>query len=151
MADPADAVQALAVPIAERHGVEVLSVDVKVGGGSGLVRVIVDAKGGAPLSVCQDVSRELSRRLDEADPIEGRYALEVSSPGIDWPLRDQRDFDRIEGRDVDVCFKVDGDSVTQVGGTVVAAGADDVELRTADGNRRVPYDVIVWAKQALPW
>ena len=151
MTHPAARIRALAEPVAERHGLDLLEVDVRTGRGSGLVRVTVDSAGGAPLDACQQVSRELSAVLDEEDPIAGRYTLEVSSPGTDWLLKNRRDFERVVGREVDVCFRRGDDAVTQTSGTVAGADDDGVALRSADGNARIAYGVIVWAKQKLPW
>ena len=149
--DTTDRVRALAAPIVDRHGLDLLSVEVKAGRGPGLVRLVVDAKGGAGLALCQEVSREVSRRLDDEDPISGQYALEVSSPGLDWPLRHQRDFDRVEGRDVTVCYRIEEEHLTQVTGRVLAAESNAVRLATDKGEHHVRYDAVVWAKQTLPW
>lgn len=132
-------------------GVDVLAVELKGEGSRQLLRVVVDRKGGISLGVCQELSQQLSRRLDHIDPIGGRYTLEVTSPGTDWPLTGPRDFARVEGRQVLIHRRGTGDRVEQVKGRVVDAGDDAVEI-DADG-RTVPvaYDDIVQAAQALPW
>lgn len=151
MGEPTQRVTSLADPVVRRHGLQLLSVEVKGGRGAGLVRIVVDAKGGVSLDACRAISREVSGLLDERDPLPGRYTLEVTSPGLDWPLRTRADFDRVEGRSVDVCFSISEAQVTQVTGTVAAAEDTAVVVDTGDGQRRVDYDAIVWAKQALPW
>ena len=66
------------------------------------LRVFVDKAGGIDLDDCQNLSEQLSERLDELDIISGAYILEVSSPGIDRILKKDRDFVREAGKLVDV-------------------------------------------------
>jgi ribosome maturation factor RimP len=138
-------------PLAEEAGVEVLDVEVKGSGPRTLVRVTVDRKGGVDLGACQQLSRALSARLDDADPIAGRYQLEVTSPGTSWPLREQRDFDRVEGRAVLVQRRETENRVVQLRGTVRQAAPQAVELDVDGTAVTVPYDEIVKATQTLPW
>lgn len=136
---------------ARRLDVDVLAVEHKGEGSRQLVRVVVDRKGGVSLGTCQELSQALSQRLDEVDPIGGRYTLEVTSPGVDWPLTDQTAFDRVEGRSVLIHRRVGSDRVEQVRGEVLAAGADAVQVADGDTIVSVAYDDIVKAAQALPW
>ncbi len=150
MANSADAVRSHAQPLAEAAGLDLVDVEVKGSGPRTLVRVTVDRKGGVDLASCQELSRSLSRRLDEADPIATRYQLEVTSPGVRRPLRAQRDFDRVEGRVVTVRHHAD-DTAAETTGTVVDAAATAVVL-DVDGDRvSIAYDAIDHATQALPW
>ncbi len=145
-----DVVRSFAQPLADGAGLDLIDVEVKGSGPRTLVRVTVDRKGGVDLAACQQLSRDLSRRLDDADPIEGRYQLEVTSPGVKHPLRGQRDFDRVEGRLVLVHARED-ERVVQVKGTVVEA-ADGVVALDVDGDVvSIPYSDIDKATQALPW
>ena len=153
MADQRQSVLALARPIVDSAGAELVDVEVKAGRGRGLVRVIVDRKGGVPLELCQDISRDLSAALDATDPVEGRYALEVTSPGVDRPLRDRAAFDRVEGREVNVHHRDPGDAdrVLVTEGRVLEAAEESVVIDTAEGPVRVPYSEVVTATQKLPW
>jgi ribosome maturation factor RimP len=149
---PVSVIRELAHREALAESVDVLAVEVKGEGPLRLVRVVIDRKGGVPLDVCQRISRRLSRELDDADPIAGRYTLEVTSPGVDWPLDDRKSFDRIEGREVVIHLRGEGGQVEQVRGRVVSAGQDAVELdNDKAGVVAVAYDDIVKAAQALPW
>ena len=146
MANATDVVRGYVEPLAASAGLDLIDVVVKGSGASTMVKVILDRKGGVGLQECQDVSRSLSRLLDEADPNDSRYKLEVTSPGVNHPLRSQRDFDRVEGRLVVVHH--DG---AELKGTVVEARETEVVL-DSDGERvSVSYDAIDTAKQALPW
>jgi ribosome maturation factor RimP len=140
----------LVEPVAAGEGVDLVDVAVRGTGGRQLVKVIVDRKGGVDLATCQRISQTLSARLDEADPIPGRYALEVTSPGIDHPLEGRAAFDRVEGREV-LVHRGDDERVTQVRGTVLAAEDDGVLLDTGGEQLRIAYAEIVKATQTLPW
>jgi ribosome maturation factor RimP len=87
-------------------------VDVETAGSSrGLVvRVYVDRADGITVDDCARISRALGDHLDADDVVPGRYVLEVSSPGIDRPLRRPRDFDRFAGEEAQVTTyeKIDG-------------------------------------------
>lgn len=150
MATAVDVVRDHAQALADTAGLDLVDVEVKGSGPRTLVRVRVDRKGGVELSECQQLSRDLSRLLDEADPIDNRYQLEVTSPGVDYPLRTQRDFDRIEGRLVAVRHRT-ADGEAEIKGNVIAAGDAAVTVN-ADGNEvGIAYADIVTATQALPW
>lgn len=68
------------------------------------LRVFIDKDGGVDLEDCQHVSEKLSKVLDEKDPIQDNYLLEVSSPGLDRILKKDKDFIRYAGRTVDIHF-----------------------------------------------
>ena len=150
MPDAATAVREHAQPLAVAAGLDLVDVQVKGAGARTLVKVIVDRKGGVDIAECQRLSRELSTLLDQTDPIDNRYSLEVTSPGVDWPLRTERDFDRIQGRTVRLQRR-GGDAVEEVSGTVEAAEPDAVVIVGDKATVRVAYDEIVSAKQTLPW
>ncbi len=90
-------IRALLAPIVEEMEAEVLRVSLGGGGGSQLLRVLVDRRGGLGVDELERISRALSLQLDAEDPIAGSYRLEVSSPGLDWPLERLADFRRYAG------------------------------------------------------
>lgn len=88
--------------VAERvvadRGYELVDVEVKRGKGGQFVRLYVDKEGGIGLDELESVSHEVGAVLDAEDPIHGSYTLEVSSPGLDRPLKEEKDFRRFLGR-----------------------------------------------------
>lgn len=84
--------------------------------------------------------------LDADDPIAGRYTLEVTSPGLERPLRTPADFRRMMGRKVRVVL-----ARAQHEGTLEEVGEDRVRLGTARGSVEVPLADIAKAKVVLPW
>lgn len=84
----------LALPILERYGFELIDCDYIKFGQDYTLTLYIDKPGGITLDDCEKVSRELEERLDEKDPIENEYILSVSSPGLDRPLKTEKDFER---------------------------------------------------------
>ena len=149
MTTAADLVRGHAQSLAAKAGLDLVDVEVKGTGPRTLVRVKVDRKGGIELAECQQLSRELGRLLDDVDPIDSRYQLEVTSPGVNHPLRNQRDFDRVEGRLV--AIRRNAADTTEVKGTVRDAGETHVVIAADDAEVSIAYDDIETATQALPW
>ncbi|MDQ6950206.1 MAG: ribosome maturation factor RimP [Mariprofundales bacterium] len=114
-------IAALTAPIAQELDAEVLKVSCSGGQSSRLVRVIVDRRGGISSEALERISRGLSLQLDVEDPLSGRYQLEVSSPGLDWPLTTEADFARYLGDWVAVLLQ----NGTKLEGRNLGLGDDD--------------------------
>lgn len=102
MAKIADMVRDIAAPLAERLGLELVDVEFVREGGQMILRVFIDREGGVMLEHCETMSRSLDEELDRVDPIEQSYLLEVSSPGIERPLKKEADYIRFAGRQVKI-------------------------------------------------
>lgn len=92
----------LARPLADALGVELYDVEFVKEGGAYYLRVYIDAEGGVDIDTCEAMSRALDPVLDEADPIEESYYLEVGSVGLDRPLKKEKDFLHFLQTDVEV-------------------------------------------------
>jgi len=97
-----DIVAEIAEPIVERHSFELVDVEFIKEGTNWYLRIYIDKPGGITIDDCQIVSEEISDILDEKDPIEQSYFLEVSSPGLDRPLKKDSDFEKFKGELVEV-------------------------------------------------
>jgi len=93
-----DRVRAVAERVMAGRGFELTDVEVRHASGSQLVRLFVEKEGGIGLGDLQSVSEEVSAILDAEDPVQGSYTLEVSSPGLDRPLKTEADYRRFVGR-----------------------------------------------------
>ncbi len=96
------AIEELVSPIVDDKGFEIVDIEYVKEAGEYYLRVFLDKEGGISLNDCEAVSRELSEILDVKDPIKDNYFLEVSSPGLDRPLKKDKDFVRYQGRDVEI-------------------------------------------------
>lgn len=91
-------VSAIAQPILDALRLELVEIEFKRSGREAILRLFIDKQGGVTLDDCADVSRELSLVLDVEDFIPCAYNLEVSSPGLDRPLKTPADYERFTGR-----------------------------------------------------
>ena len=99
MADTVDnRIEAVALPVLEERGLELVEMQFRREQNGWVLRLIIDKQGGVGLDDCATASREISQLLDIEDFIEQAYKLEVSSPGLDRPLKSMADFQRYIGR-----------------------------------------------------
>lgn len=105
-------VERLLVPFAEERGYEIVDVDYVKEGSNWYLRILGDKEGGFTLDDCVDTSHYLDDKLESEDPIETPYILEVSSPGLDRPLKKDKDFNRGIGKLMEVrLFKAAAEGV----------------------------------------
>jgi len=116
-------VTAIAEDVTAAQGLELVEVRLAGGSQGGHVRVFVDRPGGVQIDELQTVSREISALLDATDPIPGRYRLEVSSPGLDRPLRVEADFRRVTGRLISLEATQPGAALRRLRGRVVSVAS----------------------------
>ncbi len=88
----------VAARVTAGRGFELVDAEIKHAPGGAVVRLFVDKPGGIGLDELQSVSEEVSAILDAEDPIRSAYTLEVSSPGLDRPLKSEADYRRFVGR-----------------------------------------------------
>jgi ribosome maturation factor RimP len=141
-------VNQLVEPICADLGVELFDVD----HAGGILRVTVEREGGVDIGTISLITRELSRALDHDDPIPGRYTLEVSSPGLERPLRRQSHFVRSVGQRIKVKTKPHVEGERRLEGTLAAAGDDGIQLVVdGDTTRVLAYDDIERANTIFEW
>ena len=129
-----DTLTALLRPVVEELGCVLWEVECAAGRGNGFVRLYIDAEAGVTLDDCERVSRAVSEVLDREDPVAGQYTLEVSSPGLERPLRTAEHFARFVGETVFVELAQPLDGRRRYSGPLVAAGAETIEV-DVDGRR----------------
>ena len=96
--DTCTIVSRIAQPILESMSLELVDIEFGRVGRDAVLRLFIDKEGGVMLDDCAEFSRELSMVLDVEDVIACNYTMEVSSPGLDRPLKKQADYDRFVGR-----------------------------------------------------
>lgn len=90
----------LVEPFVHEHGLELVDVEYVKEGQNWFLRVFIDRPEGIDLEICQALSNHLGTLLDEADLITRNYFLEVSSPGLERPLKKEADFQRYQGHKI---------------------------------------------------
>ena len=104
-----------------------------------LLRIYIDREGGVTVDDCEVVSRQVSAVLDVEDPISGAYTLEVSSPGLDRPLRKETDFIRFAGERAKIELSLpDKDGRRRFTGTLKGCDAGEVLIEVDGEEHRLP-------------
>jgi ribosome maturation factor RimP len=143
-----DRVRELVEPLVADADLDLYDLDLA----GGVLQVLVDAPGGADIDAITRLARTISRALDEHDPIQGAYALEVGSPGLERPLRTPAHYAGAVGSTVKVKTRPGVEGDRRVEGTVTTADDRGVTVRDADGvDRTVPYDDIERARTTFEW
>lgn len=123
-----DIVYELAKPIVDRKNFELVEIEFKKEGPDWYLRVYVDKDGGITIDDLQSVSEELSDFLDDTDPIEQSYIFEVSSPGIDRPLKTDRDYEKNNGNQIEIKLFSPSDGKKVFEGILKGHTTDKVEI-----------------------
>ncbi len=128
----------LAAPIAEELNYELVEVEFVKEGANWYLRIYIDKPGGISIDDCQAVSERMSDILDKKDPIEQSYYLEVSSPGLERPLKTERDFIKYKGElvEVKVFQPIDGKKVFE--GQLV--GLVDNKIIIIEDGKNIEFD-----------
>ena len=149
--DPIQLVEKLLQPILDTMGLELVDLEFKKVGHSYVLRIFIDNPDGVNLDHCAEVSRELSVLLDVEDCIPGHYTLEVSSPGLNRPLKKEQDFLRYQGRlavvkTAELLQDENGSPRKTFLGTIEGVDEDFVVLHLKEGPlARIPHDKIAKA------
>ena len=142
-------VEELAVPIIERSGCELVDIEYVKEGRNWYLRVYIDKREGVTVEDCQKVSESLSDLLDRVDPIDHSYILEVSSPGVERPLKTQRDFDHFVGREVSIRLYSPLEGKKEFTGVLEGLKDGIVTVETPEGKLRFQRERIASARLAF--
>lgn len=135
-----DRLRGLLDPLAVEYGLDLEDVTVTPAGKRRVLRVVVDSDQGVELDTCAELSRAASGVLDQADVMGGAsYVLEVTSPGADRPLTEQRHYRRAVGRLVKMALHEGGELITRI--TAVDDAGVDTEVPGVKGRKPTPRRV----------
>ena len=151
---PLERVQEIANRVAAAYGLEIFDITMRRERGGEVLRVILDRPGPAAtpedsvsIQDCEKVSHELSTILDVEDVIPGAYTLEVSSPGLDRPLRNADDYRRFAGRAAKIVTREPVNRQTAFAGRIRGIEGDEVLFENEGGNEvRLPLSLISRAR-----
>lgn len=142
--DPVTRVSELVAPLLEAEGLELVDVELR----GGTLRVSIDRPGGIDLHAVGVASEQVSALLDRHDPVPGdRYTLEVSSPGVERPLRTPEHFRRFVGTTVAVRTRPGIEGDRRIQGLLDAADDDGVTV----AGRVLAYEEIERARTVFEW
>jgi ribosome maturation factor RimP len=148
--DPIERIRGIAERVAHSHGVEIFDVQMRRESIGPVLRIVIDRRApadGSPEPVddsigiqdCQRISEDISAILDVEDMIDHRYTLEVSSPGLDRPLRGAADYRRFAGRAAKVVLSEPVDGQMYFKGRLRGLDGDTLLFDNGEGRKhRIP-------------
>ncbi len=122
------------LPILEKKGFELYDVEYVKEGSDYYLRIFIDKEGGITINDCVDVTREMNEILDREDYIKEPFIFEVSSPGLDRPLKKDKDFDRNIGKQVELKTYKPFDKQKEFTGILKSFDENSVTITFEDGD-----------------
>ncbi len=132
MAKIDEALEKLALPVCEHHGVYIYNTEYKKEGSEYYLRLFIDKDGGVTIEDCENVSREISPLLDDLTFIKDAYIFEVSSPGIDRVLSRPWHFEKVIGQEIDIKLFAPIDGKKEISGVLKAYSDGDITIEAND-------------------
>lgn len=142
-----DRIHAVVDPVIDDLDLEL--VDLVYGGGR--LKITIDHPDGLGTALLTKATRMISHDMDLADPINGAYTLEVTSPGVERPLRTPAHYARSVGEKVSLKLKPNDEKLRRVKGELLAADDDGVTVETDDATHTLSYEEIASAKTVYDW
>ena len=138
-------VQLIAEPIARALDLDLLEITCQGKGAGSVVRITLDKNGGVGLRDCEQFHQSLRRALEVADPVSFAYRLEVSSPGVDRPLKNLKDYQRVVGKVLQVKIQDPDGGQQQVIGRLSILTKTGVTLSVRTGKQQKTHEVeLLW-------
>lgn len=138
------------LPFLEEEGAELVELNFIRMRGKSLLRLLVDRKcGGISLGDCSRLNQKIGQALDAADTIKESYVLEVSSPGLDRPLKTKNDFLRCLNKKVKFFLKQAMDGKIEIDARVDRAEDEAVVVDMEGKTQEIPLSNIIKAKQII--
>jgi len=146
-----EAVREAVEPAVARLGLELVDIEAVGAGRARTLRITVDRDGGVDLDGITAATEAVSPELERLDPFAGAYTLEVSSPGVERPLRRPADFRRFLGTTITLKTHEPVGGSRRLRGTLTAADDDGIELDTDGVPHRLAYDAVAAARTVFEW
>lgn len=150
MADQ-NAVRAAAEPVLSSLGLELVDVEMVGSGRARTLRLTVDREGGIDLDTLAEANRPVVDALDAVEALSGPYTLELSSPGLERPLRRPAEFRRFVGTTISVKSHDVVGGARRHRGLLAEADDDGIALEVDGEHRRFSYDAIASARTVFEW
>lgn len=142
-------VNEISVEIAEELGFELVDLEYVKESGNYFLRVYIDKIDGVSLDDCEKMSAKLGKELDEKDPIRDPYYLEVSSPGLDRPLKTDSDLKRNLNKDIEISLYRAFNNEKNYEGKLIDFNEKEILITDDDNNISIPREYIANIKLAI--
>lgn len=142
-------VETLAIPFIKGNDCELVDIEYVKEGNNWYLRIYIDKDNGVTVDDCEKISEVVSDLLDREDPIDHSYILEVSSPGVDRPLKTQRDYEHFTGREVDIKLYSQINGKKEYSGILTGLKDGVVTIDTPKGELRFQREKIASVRLAF--
>ncbi|MDD2554330.1 MAG: ribosome maturation factor RimP [Desulfotomaculaceae bacterium] len=139
-------VEELITPCVQESGMELVDIEFVKEGACWYLRIFIDKPGGIGIEDCGYLSRKIDRILDEKDPIPQSYNLEVSSPGLERPLKKLSDFNRFAGNIAVITTYVPYNGNKIIAGRIAAVRDDNIILDSEGKELTIHYSQVASAR-----
>lgn len=146
MSDDLDRVRELVTPIITEEGCELVDAEITHDMGSKILRIYIDKDGGVKVGDCTRVSHAVEDLLEVEEVVSGRYNLEISSPGLNRPLRKKEHFLKVLGQMIDMTTKEKLDGRKHYRGLLKSVDSDVLVMEIDHQEFRVPLEKLLKAK-----
>lgn len=146
MEEITERVKALIDGYLEQNGIELVEITYKRREGGMTLRLLADTPGGITIAECEALNNYLGEELDKNNVIEDRYLLEVASPGLDRPVKTDRDFERVMGRRIEVSAYQQVDGSKHHTGKLVGMDKENIVIETDGVSAVIPRAAIAMAR-----
>ncbi|MEM7764675.1 MAG: ribosome maturation factor RimP [Pseudomonadota bacterium] len=141
-----ETLETLLLPVLEGMGYELVDLEYQGAGKGAVLRVYIDGPDGITLDDCAAVSQQISAVLDVEDPIPGEYNLEISSPGVDRPLKRPAHYEKYTGEQIKVKMQKGYPGRLRLKGTLKGLNDGQVLLEVGDEQHTLPLQKIESAR-----
>ena len=133
-----DAIRMLAEPVLAEQRTELVEMTSRPFAGGLLIRLLVDTVGGVTISECARLNQLVGQAIEASGVMgEDSYTLEVSSPGLDRPLRSKRDYERAVGEELTLVIRDHRGGLQETHGVLLAVQPEAIVLKTPSGNKLI--------------
>ncbi|HEY5649334.1 MAG TPA: ribosome maturation factor RimP [Nitrospiria bacterium] len=145
-------IQGVISPILDSMGLELVDLDLQAQGRRSLLRIYIDKAGGVTITDCEQANRFIGHALDVSDPFPGPYTLEVSSPGLDRPLKKLEDYKRYQGKLAKIKLTEAIDGNWTIIGRLMGVQAGSISIKPEDGEAvSIPLSAVAKARLEVEW
>lgn len=144
--DITERVKELVAPYLEETGVELVEITYRREQGGMTLRLLVDTPEGIKITECERLNNYLSELLDKEDVIGEHYLIEVFSPGLDRPIKTDRDFERVLGKDLEVTTYAPVNGRKTHEGRFIGMGKDAIVIEASGVSTVIPKASIALAR-----
>jgi ribosome maturation factor RimP len=150
MIDKLEQIKLLLQPIFEQRRILLVDIELRGHSNNQVLSIFADTEEGITMQQITDITREIEDTLEMEDPIKGKYRLDVSSPGIDRPLREIWQYRKNLGRKLKVNFK-QMEKIKDVTGILHEVGEDNIILKINNEELNIPISHINKAVVMVKW